>query len=477
MSFSIYFGRNCTADGVAYLAGYGDEPSSHWIELFPRQHYPLGATVRVGVTPEAELPGKLSEIPQIGTTARNVRVNYSYYKGTPAPLTNGGLNEFGVAVRDVWSPSRPELIELTPPEQTGPNYSDLARLILERATTAREGVALIGELIGQYGHASYGGNSHMIADSTEAWIVIEFAGGLGLWVAERLGADDIRVSRPGYVGEIPSDEDTQERFIYSPNFFSVAIARGWFDPDASRSFDVNAIYGDGKGKWPGVSYIEEKMRTICQTSSGIRIQDIMSALRDEKITGDSAGYGQIVPLIATEHDQLRIMWHAHIGAIAAPFVPIFLGIDTIPEEFRSHRYLADFESSRLMETTNAIGTEGRSAIPQGIESTRSATYVFKRLQYLVLQHHELFLAEVTSIWTAMEQSLIEQCEDFRHLAEVLLRSENDALAARTLTYFCRTELVNALEVAEKLAQSLEIRTRVLFGIDAAAVPRSPQKLW
>ena len=39
MSYGLYVGRNHTADGVAYLAGCGDEPSSHWLEIVPtRQH-------------------------------------------------------------------------------------------------------------------------------------------------------------------------------------------------------------------------------------------------------------------------------------------------------------------------------------------------------------------------------------------------------------------------------------------------------
>ena len=65
--------------------------------------------------------GKLTKIPQVQNTAHNIRVNYSYYKGVPSPITNGGLNEYGVAVRDIWSPSRKELIDMTPKNQTGPN--------------------------------------------------------------------------------------------------------------------------------------------------------------------------------------------------------------------------------------------------------------------------------------------------------------------------------------------------------------------
>ncbi len=41
-------------------------------------------------------------------------MNYSDYKGLPWPLANGGLNEYGVAIRDVWSPSRAELLQMTP---------------------------------------------------------------------------------------------------------------------------------------------------------------------------------------------------------------------------------------------------------------------------------------------------------------------------------------------------------------------------
>jgi dipeptidase len=147
MSYGLYIGKNHTSAGISYLAGYGDEPSSHWLEIIPRQQHGPDAKVTVGVTQDASLPGLLSDIPQVTETARHLRVSYSYYKGTPAPLTNGGLNEYGVAVRDIWSPSRPELVEMTPSTQTGPNYSDLARLILERAQTAREGVLMIGELI------------------------------------------------------------------------------------------------------------------------------------------------------------------------------------------------------------------------------------------------------------------------------------------------------------------------------------------
>ena len=95
MSYAIYVGRNRTADGCAYLAGYGDEPSSHWLEVVPRQEHAADATIDVGVGPGAAMPGVRSAIPQVRQTARNLRVSYSYYRGVPPPITNGGLNEQG----------------------------------------------------------------------------------------------------------------------------------------------------------------------------------------------------------------------------------------------------------------------------------------------------------------------------------------------------------------------------------------------
>lgn len=477
MSYGIYVGKNRTADGIAYLGGYGDEPSSHWLDIVPRQEHPAGAALTVGVTPEAEMPGVLRQIPQLESTARHIRINYSFYKGTPAPLTNGGLNEYGVAVRDIWSPSRPDLVAMTPRTQSGPNYSDLARLVLERACTAREGVLLIGNLIAEYGHTTYGGNSHLIADANEAWVIIEFAGGLGLWVAERLGPDSIRVSRPGYIEEVPVKDELSDGFLHSPNFFDVAISNGWYDSAGSAPFNVNAIYGDGKGRWPGVRWIEAEMLARSQRPEKIRIQDIMWAIRTERLTGDSAGYGQVVPLIETEYDQLRLVWHTQIGAVAAPFVPVFLGATSIPEEFRLHRYLTTGEARCFLNTHNPIGSETLSLVSQGIESTRSATQIFKRLQYLIFQHSDLFLPEVTAVWEALEKILIDDCANIGNATRILLAANEPELAARCLTYFSRTELLNGLEMAEKLAQSYELRTKVLFGIDPGPKPQGPERLW
>ena len=136
-SVAVYVGKNLTKDGGVILAGFGDEPSSHWLSIVPRRQHATGETISVGGTPAAAMPGELITIPQVHETFRYIAMEYSFYRGLPAPLINGGLNEYGVAVRDVALSSRRELVEMTPKDQHGLNYSDIARIALERAHSAR----------------------------------------------------------------------------------------------------------------------------------------------------------------------------------------------------------------------------------------------------------------------------------------------------------------------------------------------------
>jgi dipeptidase len=473
MSYAIYVGSNLTRDGCAYLAGYGDEPSSHWLELAPRSEHSPGSQIEVGVTEASLMPGVRFRIPQAALTARNLRVEYSYYRGVPGPLTNGGLNEHGVAVRDVWSPSSERLRSMTPPDQRGLNYSDLARIVLERARSAREGVSLIGELIARHGEATYGGNSHLIADAGEAWVVIQFAGGHGLWVAERAGPDEIRVSRPGVIREVPPDFAEHPDFAGAPHLISFAVERGWYDPSAGP-FDANLVYGDGLGAWEGARWITDELTSRVSQPKGIGLEDVMWAVRTERLTGDSAGYGQVVPLREVRHSDLRLLWHAPVGAVAAPFTPFFLGVESIPPELLRHRYLTAGEEAVFMDPGRG---EPGSAVHQRIEATRSAVAVFKRLLYVLAEHHELFLPEVTPVWEALERDSCAGALRVAEAAELLIDQGRQDLAVDTLTRFSAGEALRALDLGDAIVASMEARSRVLFGVRDERGWRGPEQIW
>jgi dipeptidase len=447
-SYSIYVGKNLTKDGSVLIGGSGDEVSSHWLEIVPGREFPVGATISVGVDEMANMPGRFIEIPQVTQTYRYLTMNYSDYEGFPPPITNGGLNEHNVAGRDVWSDSRPELVAMTPNPQTGPSYSDLSRIAMERARSAREAVEIVGGLIDEYGYSTYGGNSHMFADENEGWVLLNFAGGKGLWIAERLGPDEVRVSYPGDIGNIPLDFRDNPDYMGSLNFIDFAVQQGWFDPGAGEPFNVTTVYGTDYVRYPR-DELEQELRQ----AAPIDLRHMLNVVRDARISKDTTGYGQVAHLRVGVRPENRTLWVAATGSVTTPFVPYRIGVQRIPGEFGKHRYLTKGEATRFVTRDWQIQ-----------EATEFAGRTFKRLMYFTCDHPDKFLPEVTEAITAFEDQLIENQEWVEKTSDVLFDSGQAELALKYLTERSGDAAHSALELGNALLGSIEARTRVLYGL-------------
>ena len=449
-SYAIYVGKNLTNDGSVLIGGSGDEVSSHWLEVVPAASHAPDASITVGVTREAFMPGEFIQIPQAPETYRYLTMNYSEYEGFPPPLTNGGLNEYNVVGRDVWSPSRPELVAMTPNPQTGPQYSDLSRIAMERAKSAREAVQIVGALIDQYGYSTYGGNSHFFADEREGWVLINFAGGQRLWIAERLGPDDLRMSYPGYIGEIPLDFQQSDDFMGSANFIDFAVAQGWFDVGSGDAFNVTKVYGVEAERYPR-SAMEAELRAAVP----IDLTAMMQAVRDPRIAKDSTGYGQVAALKPNAYPELNLLWIAPTGSVTAPFIPYRIGVQSIAPQFGKHRYLTKGEAAGFLLEDWQIQ-----------EATEFAGRTFKRLMYFTCDHPEQFLPEVTDALTAFEARLIAEQDTVVEIAATLFKAGKDDLAKDYLTQYSADAAGAGLRLGNALLASIEARTEVLYGYRA-----------
>jgi dipeptidase len=454
-SYGFYVGKNLTEDGSVLLGGTGEEVSGHWLEIVPRQSHGKDAAMKVGVTPDATIPGKLTEIPQIRETFKYITMNYSDFAGFPAPLTNGGMNEHQVAARDIWSPSRDELVEMTPTPQTGPQYSDLSRIAMQRASTAKEAVEILGRLIDEHGFSTYGGNSHLFADPNEGWVFINFAGGKGLWVAERLGPDEVRVSYPGYIGDIPEDYRTHPDFMGSKNLISFAVEQGWYDPDSGEPFNVHKVYGEqGKpmkshSKYMSQESIEKELRAMAPVS----VDEMMAMVRDRRITDDEAGYGQVAHLREGIRPELAVLWVAPTGSITAPFIPWHIGATEVPPEFGKHRYLYKDAGSTFLDRDY-----------QAQEATAFAGHVFKRLMYHTCERPETFLPEVTQAIEGFEAKLLAEARQVEATAGALYDADKPDLAAEYLTFYSATKAMDGLRLGQDLLAGVEARMKAVHGI-------------
>lgn len=455
-SYAFYVGSSLTASGDILIGGTGEEVSGHWLQIFAAAEHPKNANITVGVTGEAVLPGQLITIPQVSHTHRYISMEYSDYWGLPAPLTNGGLNEKGVAVRDVWAPNRQELIDMTPNPQTGINYANLARLVMERASSARQGVKIIGDLIHEYGYATYGGNTHLIADKDEAWIVWEFAGGRKLWAAERLRPDEVRVLYPGYIAEFPVEfQQRPDDYMGAEHLVTFAEEQGWWARGSGMPFNIVNVYGLARNDTSPVGgavgrVSQAEMEKATMEKIPVTEQDLMTLVRDPRMSTDEAGYGQVVTLPKEDVDpDLRRLWIAPTGSIAAPFLPWWLGVQSVPPEFGEHRYLRKGASSTFLEPDFQLQ-----------EASLFAGRLFKRVLYYMCSAPRLFHPLVHDMLVGFESQSQRDVEWVENSGKILVGSSQGPEAGRDLLHSLLTHYTHS-----RASQALELGIGIVNALD------------
>jgi len=249
---TIIAGKNATTDGSLFTSHTNDcgrcdpriayVPAKDWEPgamravykfdlLYPRLCcYDRGPTY----LPKAgEVPMEpMGYIPQAAHT-------YAYYDGV-----YGIMNEHQLNIGECSCGSRVNGKAL-PEGEALFDIAELSRVALERCTTAREAIQLMGDLGVEYGYYS-GGETLTIIDTEEAWVfnMVGSPDGNGksaVWVAQRVPDDEVAVMCNQFtVREIdPNDPDT---FMFSENIFDLAQTEGWWKPEDGQ-LDFNRVYG------------------------------------------------------------------------------------------------------------------------------------------------------------------------------------------------------------------------------------------
>ena len=125
----------------------------------------------------------------------------------------------------------------------------LTRLMLERASTAREAITLAGQLLEQYGWCDIG-EALTIADPQEVWLLEIIGPGKdqvgAVWAAQRVPDDHVSVvANSSRIGEL--DLANTDFFLASTNVHDVATAHGYWDPKSGQPFRFYEAYNpDGR---------------------------------------------------------------------------------------------------------------------------------------------------------------------------------------------------------------------------------------
>lgn len=236
----------------------------------------------------------------------------------------------------------------------------------------------------------------------------------------------------------------------SNNIISFAVDQGWWDPQGNQPFNIFQVYGntedgrtarDGGFKYMSQAALEQALLDMVPVTEA----DLMQRVRDPRIADDEAGYGQVVSLHDWEDADLLRIWVAPTSSVAAPFVPWYLGVTSIPPEYGEHRYLTTGASSSFLNPDFQLQ-----------EASEFAGRVFKRVLYYMCSSPQRFLPLVTEILTAFEaQSEADVVGWVDRAATTLIQQGQREEARSLLAHYSHTRAAQALSIGSLLASSLD----------------------
>ncbi len=233
---SIMVGKRASTDGSVITSHTCDSWYRTWMTMTPARDYERDTVTAI-------YDGRMhTQTPQDSTKMYRKgvipQVRHTYrYLDTAYPC----LNEKQLAMGETTIGGRDTLRN----RQGMFTIEELQRIALERCTSAREAIRLMGQLVKQYGYGD-SGECLTIADKNEVWIFEVFGEGPkkigGVWAAQRIPDDEIAVSANiSRIGRLNLNDP--DHFMASDNVHDVARRlKLW---DGKQEFSFWRVYSGG----------------------------------------------------------------------------------------------------------------------------------------------------------------------------------------------------------------------------------------
>lgn len=226
---SIMVGRKASADGSVMTSHTCDSKYRTWMQSVAPKDFARDTVMSVySGRMHTEYPGSFDGMKETGKIPQ-ARHTYRFLD-TAYPC----LNEKQLAIGETTYTGLDTMVN----KDGMFMIEELERIVLERCSTAREAITLMGKLIKEYGYCD-SGECLTIADPKEVWIFEVQGEGPdkkgGVWAAARIPDDHIAVSANiSRIGKI--DFKDKDNFMYSDNVKDVAKKMGLWDGKGDFSF-------------------------------------------------------------------------------------------------------------------------------------------------------------------------------------------------------------------------------------------------
>ncbi len=240
---SIPVGKDASVDGSTMTSHSCDGHYEIQIHVVPGKKSAAGAMRAVmkggGLGQDREQPVKVGEIPEVAETFTRYDAAYPF------------MNEKQVAMGETTIGGRRELYN----DEGWFDIMELERVALERASTAREAIRIMGGLAEKYGYGD-SGEALTVIDPKEAWMFEIFGAGPvekgAVWAARRIPDGEVGVSanRPR-ISTI--DLKNGDFYMASASVYAVAEQMGWWKKGEpfvfNKAYDRTPSLGSTRREW------------------------------------------------------------------------------------------------------------------------------------------------------------------------------------------------------------------------------------
>ncbi|MCU4166412.1 dipeptidase [Carboxylicivirga caseinilyticus] len=288
-----YFGESCTSimvskgassDGSVITSHTCDGRYRTWITMEEGETFENDTTTPIFKGKlRTETPWDMRNVKQVGLIPQ-AKQTFAFLN-TAYPC----LNEKQLAIGETTIVGPEELVN----ENGMFLIEELERIALQRCSTARDAIQLIGQLIKEYGYGDWG-ECITIADKKEVWQLEIFGEGPdkigGVWAAQRIPEGHVGVSANiSRIGELKLKD--KDHFMASENVFSVAKSLGRWD--GKKPFKFWKAYGDNEKPFNireffilsklapslNLSYDAAELPFSVQPDKPVSVQDVMALYR------------------------------------------------------------------------------------------------------------------------------------------------------------------------------------------------------
>jgi dipeptidase len=255
------------------------------IKVVPGKSYPADAkrdVMKGGGLGEEKPPErqerKVGVIPQVAQTFTRYDASYPF------------MNEKGVIIGETTIGGRRELYN----DEGLMDIMELERIALERASTARETIQIMGEMAEKYGYGD-SGECLTVGDAKEVWQFEIFGAGPAetgaVWAAKRIPPGEVGVS--ANVSRITTLTDDPNFTMYSKSVYTVAESMGWWkkgDPFLfNRIFGMSGQPRPNRREWRVLSILAPSLKLdpwapeqpfSVKPDKKVTVRDVMAIHRD-----------------------------------------------------------------------------------------------------------------------------------------------------------------------------------------------------